>query len=133
MQLYVYRNPQISYRFVDPEREPLKAQQAGYRFAGNVLLDYQGRHQMADQPDENAITNALRKVLKVERKKVYFLAGHGERDLNDPKPGGFQVAKKALENEGYEVEPLNLLTRGAIPPDAAVVVIAAPKKPLLVN
>jgi ABC-type uncharacterized transport system involved in gliding motility auxiliary subunit len=131
VQLYVYHNPQVSYRFVDPERDPLKAQQAGYRYAGNVLLDYQGRHQMADQPDENAITNALRKVLKVERKKIYFLAGHGERDLNDAKPGGFQVAKKALENEGYEVEALNLLARGAIPPDAAVVVVASPKKPLL--
>ena len=82
LQLYVYHNPQVSFRFVDPEREPLKAQQAGYRYAGNVLLDYQGRHQMADQADENAITNALRKVLQVERKKVYFLTGHGERDLN---------------------------------------------------
>ena len=131
LQLYVYHNPQISYRFVDPEREPLKAQEAGYRFAGNVLLDYQGRHQMADQADENAITNALRKVLKTERKKVYFLAGHGERDLDDPKPGGFQVAKRALDNEGYEVESLNLLSRGPVPQDAAVVIVAAPKKPLL--
>ena len=115
VQLYTYHNPQVSYRFVDPEREPLKAQQAGYRFAGNVLLDYQGRRQMADQTDENALTNALRKVLKKERQKVYFLAGHGERDLDDPKPGGFQVAKKALDNEGYEVESLNLLSRGAVP------------------
>lgn len=131
LQLYVFHNPHVSFGFVDPEREPLKAQQAGYRFAGNVLLDYQGRHQMADAPDENAITNALRKVLKLERKKIYFLAGHGERELNDPKPGGFQVAKKALDNEGYEVEPLNLLARGTIPKDAAVVVIASPKKPLL--
>jgi ABC-type uncharacterized transport system involved in gliding motility auxiliary subunit len=131
LQLYAYHNPQVSYRFVDPEREPLRARQAGYRFAGNVLLAYQGRHQMADQPNENAITNALRKVLKKERKKVYFLAGHGERDLNDPKPGGFQVAKKALENEGYEVVVLNLLRQGAVPPDAAVVILAAPKKPLL--
>jgi len=131
LQLYVYHNPQVSYRFVDPEREPLKAQQAGYRFAGNVLLDYQGRRQMADQTDENAITNALRKVLKVERQKVYFLAGHGERDLDDPKPGGFQVAKRALDNEGYEVESLSLLSRGMVPQDAAVVIVAAPKKPLL--
>jgi ABC-type uncharacterized transport system involved in gliding motility auxiliary subunit len=131
MQLYAYHNPQVSFRFLDPEREPLQAQQAGYRFAGNVLLDYQGRHQMADQPDENALTNALRKVLNVERKKVYFLAGHGERDLEDPKPGGFQVAKRALENEGYEIEALNLLSRGAVPPEAAVVIVAAPKKPLL--
>jgi ABC-type uncharacterized transport system involved in gliding motility auxiliary subunit len=131
LQLYVYHNPQVSYRFVDPEREPLKAHQAGYRFAGNVLLDYQGRRQMADQTDENAITNALRKVMQVERQKVYFLAGHGERDLNDPKPGGFQVAKKALDNEGYEVESLSLLNRGAVPQDAAVVIVAGPKKPLL--
>jgi ABC-type uncharacterized transport system involved in gliding motility auxiliary subunit len=131
LQLYGYHNSKVSYRFVDPEREPLKAQQAGYRFAGNVLLDYQGRRQMADQTDENAITNALRKVLKKERQKVYFLAGHGERDLADPKPGGFQVAKTALENEGYDVESLNLLSRGAVPEDAAVVIVAGPKKPLL--
>ncbi len=131
LQLYGYHNPKVSYRFVDPEREPLKAQQAGFRFAGNVLLDYQGRRQMADQADENAITNALRKVLKKERLKVYFLAGHGERDLDDPKPGGFQVAKRALGNEGYEIESLNLLSRGTVPQDAAVVIVAAPKKPLM--
>jgi ABC-type uncharacterized transport system involved in gliding motility auxiliary subunit len=131
LQLYVYHNPQVSYRFVDPEREPLKAQQAGYRFAGNVLLDYQGRRQMSEQADENAITNALRKVLKKERQKVYFLGGHGERDLDDPKSGGFQVAKRALDNEGYEVESLNLLSRGEVPQDAAVVIVAGPKKPLL--
>jgi ABC-type uncharacterized transport system involved in gliding motility auxiliary subunit len=131
LQLYAFNNSHVSYHFVDPERQPLQAKQAGFRYAGNVLLEYQGRHQMAETPDENAITNALRKVLKVERKKVYFLAGHGERSLNDAKPGGFQVAKKALENEGYKVEALNLLTRGAVPQDAAVVIIAAPKKPLL--
>ncbi len=131
LQLYVYHHPEVSYRFVDPEREPLKAQQAGYRFPGNVLLDYQDRRQMAEQADENAITNALRKVLKVERQKVYFLGGHGERDLNDPKPGGFQVAKRALENEGYEIDSLNLVSQAAVPQDAAVVILAAPKKPLL--
>jgi len=131
LQLYGYHSSKVTYRFVDPEREPLKAQQAGYRFAGNVLLDYQGRRQMAEQTDENAISNALRKVLKKERQKVYFLAGHGERDLADSKPGGFQVAKTALDNEGYEVESLNLLSRGAVPEDAAVVIVAGPKKPLL--
>jgi ABC-type uncharacterized transport system involved in gliding motility auxiliary subunit len=131
VELYTYHNPLVTYRFVDPEREPLKAQQAGYRFAGNVLLSYQGRHQMADQADENALTNALRKVLKKERLKVYFLAGHGERSLEDPKPGGFQVARRALENEGYDVENLNLLSRGTVPADAAVVIVAGPKKPLM--
>ncbi len=131
LQLYKFHNPEVSYRFVDPERDPLQAQQVGYRYAGNVLLDYQGRRQMADQPDENSITNALRKVLNVERKKVYFLTGHGERSLDDTKTGGLSIAKKALENEGYEVASLNLLTQGTVPQDAAVLIVASPKKPLL--
>ncbi|MFA5112371.1 MAG: GldG family protein, partial [Desulfobaccales bacterium] len=133
VQLYTYNHPEVSYRFVDPERDPLQAQQAGYRYAGNVLLDYQGRRQMADQPDENAITNALRKVLNLERKKVYCLTGHGERSLDDAKTGGLSIAKKALENEGYEVANLNLLTQGTVPKDAAVLIVASPKKPLLVT
>ena len=133
LQLYGYHNSKVSYRFVDPEREPLKAQQAGYRFAGNVLLDYQGRRQMADQTDENAITNALRKVLKKERQKVYFLAGHGERELDDSKPGGFQVAKTALDSEGYEIESLNMLSRGAVPEEARGGHHRGPQKTALVH
>ena len=27
----------MSFQFVDPERDPLKAKEAGYRFPGNVL------------------------------------------------------------------------------------------------
>jgi ABC-type uncharacterized transport system involved in gliding motility auxiliary subunit len=133
LQSYVYENREITYQFIDPERQPLKAQEAGYRFPGNILLEYQGRRQMADRPDEEAITNSLRKLLKPERKKLYFLIGHGERDLNDAKQGGLQVASKALENEGYEVKTLNLLAENAIPADAAVVIAASPKKPLMAN
>jgi ABC-type uncharacterized transport system involved in gliding motility auxiliary subunit len=133
LQRYAYNNPEVSYHFVDPDRQPMKAQEAGYRFPGNILLEYEGRRQMADQPNENSITNALRKILKAERKQLYFLTGHGERDINDAKPGGFQVAKRALENEGYEVKTLNLLTQSEVPPEAAAIIIASPRKPLLAN
>ena len=64
LQRYAYINPKISFNFVDPEREPLKAKEAGYRFPGNVLLTYNGKHQMADRADEEAITNTLRRTLK---------------------------------------------------------------------
>jgi ABC-type uncharacterized transport system involved in gliding motility auxiliary subunit len=133
LQRYAYANSKVTFNFVDPEREPLKAREAGYRFPGNVLLEYEGHKQMADRPDEESISNALRKLLKGERKQVYFLTGHGERDLEDSKPGGFQVAKKALENEGYEVATLNLLTQAQVPDKAAAVIVAGPKKPLLAN
>jgi len=64
LQTYVSNHTLVSYRFVDPERELLKAQQAGYREAGNVLLDYDGRQQLAAQPTVLAINIALHELLK---------------------------------------------------------------------
>lgn len=133
LQRYAYHNPKISFNFVDPEREPLKAKEAGYRFPGNVLLTYNGRHQMAEKPDEDAITNALRRLLKPQRKKIFFLTGHGERDLTGKAQNDLQTAKQALENEGYEVGTLNLVTQPQVPKDAAVVIVASPKKPPLAS
>ncbi len=115
LQRYAYINPKISFTFIDPEREPLKAKEAGYRFPGNVLLTYNGKHQMADRADEEAITNTLRRTLKTGRKKVYFLTGHGERSLISGEKDGLQAANRALENEGYEVGPLNLVTSPQVP------------------
>ena len=66
LQTYVSNHPLVSYRFEDPERELLKAQQAGYREAGNVLLDYDGRQQLAAQPTVLAINIALHEILKVK-------------------------------------------------------------------
>lgn len=133
LQRYAYINPKITFKFVDPEREPLKAKEAGYRFPGNVQLTYGDKHQMADRADEEAITNTLRRLLKTERKKVYVLTGHGERSLISGEKDGLQIANRALENEGYEVGPLNLVTSPKVPQDAAVVIIASPTKPLLNN
>lgn len=131
LQKYLYASRRIAVNFVDPDRQPEKAREAGFRFAGNVLMEYDGRRQMAERLDEEAVANTLRRLLKPQPKKVYFLTGQGERDINDSKASGLQVARKALENEGYEVQTLNLLTQAEVPQDAAVVIVAAPQKPLV--
>lgn len=133
LQMYGYANREISFRLVDPERDPLKAKEAGYRYPGNVLLEYQGRRQMADKTEEEPLTNAIRRLLKPEVKKIYFLTGHGERNPQDKERNGFGTAGKALENDGYKVESLNLLTVAEVPKDAAVVVAAGPSKSLFPN
>ena len=132
LQLYTRRNPNFKVRFLDPVRNPVQADEAGYRRAGNVLLEYEGREQLAESAQEEALSEALRKVLQKERKKIYFLTGHGERSATQERRG-FKVAHKALETEGYEVAELNLLKEGEVPKGAAVVIIAAPKKDLLPN
>jgi ABC-type uncharacterized transport system involved in gliding motility auxiliary subunit len=133
LQMYAYANREISFRLVDPEREPLKAKEAGYRYPGNALLEFQGRRQLADKTEEEPLTNAIRKLLKPEMKKIYFLTGHGERGPQDRERNGFGTAGKALENEGYKVEELNLLSVAEVPKDAAALVLAGPSKPLFAN
>jgi ABC-type uncharacterized transport system involved in gliding motility auxiliary subunit len=132
LELYTRQNPKITLRFLDPERDPMRAEAAGYRRYGNVLLEYEGRKQLAETPDEEAISEALRRVLQKEHKKIYFLTGHGER-TGPRERRGYQVAQKALQNEGYELGELNLLREAEVPKDAALVIIAAPQKDLLAN
>ncbi|MDI6853192.1 MAG: Gldg family protein [Deltaproteobacteria bacterium] len=130
LQTYTYHNPNISFTFLDPDRHPLKAKEAGYRFPGNILIEYNGRRQMADSADESAISDTIRKLLKTERKKIYFLTGHGERSLEDGQRDGLLTARRALDNEGYQLVTLNLISQAEVPKDAALLVIAAPQQPL---
>ena len=80
---------------------------------------------------EEAITNALVKVSRRERKKVYFLTGHGEHGIDDSGKDGFSAVKDALEEQGYEVKSLLLVRAESVPADASVVVIAGPTADLL--
>ncbi len=130
---YHYQNQLIAVNLVDPERQPLEAQQAGYRMPGNVLLEYQGRRQMANSPTEENLTDAVRKLLHPQSKKIYFLSGHGERGAKESDKGSFSLARQALTNEGLEVQDLNLLTQNQVPADAATVILAGPDKPLFPN
>ncbi len=133
LENYRYQNNLIALTIVDPERQPLEAQQAGYRMPGNVLLEYQGRRQMANSPTEEALTDAIRKLLHPQSKKIYFLTGHGERGAKDSDKGSFSLARQALTNEGLDVQDLNLLTQNQVPADATAVILAGPEKPLFPN
>jgi ABC-type uncharacterized transport system involved in gliding motility auxiliary subunit len=127
------QNRLITVQIVDPERHPAEAQQAGYRLPGNILLEYQGRRQMASSPTEENIVEAIRKLLNPKAKIVYFLTGHGERGAKETDQGSFSQARQALVNEGYEVQDLNLLTQPQVPGEAVVVILAGPEKPLFPN
>jgi ABC-type uncharacterized transport system involved in gliding motility auxiliary subunit len=130
LELYTRQNPKISLQFMDPDRDPRRADQAGYRRPGNVLLEYEGRKHLAETFDEERLSEAIRRVLQKERKQIAFLTGHGER--SDPRErGGFKTARKALQSEGYDLADLNLLKDGEVPKEVAVVIIAAPQKDLL--
>jgi ABC-type uncharacterized transport system involved in gliding motility auxiliary subunit len=77
---------------------------------------------------EQALTNAVLRVTRSGAKTIYFVTGHGEKDLVDMEKGGYSSIRGKLTDQNYKVEPLLLMREGSIPDDAAVVVVAGPQK-----
>jgi ABC-type uncharacterized transport system involved in gliding motility auxiliary subunit len=75
---------------------------------------------------EEDVTNALMKIVKGEKKTIYFTQGHGERGLDSTERTGYNAAKGRLETENYVVKTVNLVVEGKIPDDASVVAMIGP-------
>ena len=62
-----------------------------------------------------------------QQRKVYFTQGHGEKDTTSSERDGYNAIAAALGRENYTVDKLVLAQQGAVPDDAAVVVVAGPR------
>jgi ABC-type uncharacterized transport system involved in gliding motility auxiliary subunit len=122
---YDAESPHVSVQYVDPDRDPALARQYDVRSYGTIVLASGARHFQAQTTDEEGVTDALIRLLKGQ-KTVYFVQGHGERDLSSDARNGYSDLKKQFENENYQVKTLVLLQKMAIPADCSILVIAGP-------
>lgn len=96
-----------------------------------VVLEAGGRHALVSRPTEGTLWEGLEGLARDESVAVVYLArGEGEADPTRADDLGFSGAAAALANEGYAVRDLVLATASEIPPDAAAVIVAAPRRPL---
>ncbi len=129
---YRYKSKRFNYEFIDPNLNPDMAEKYNIT-SENTLIVISGDNQTKiTETTENAITNAIIKVTRAGKKKVYFTEGHGERDIEDNQyASGFYVSAQALRDLNYEVYKVNLSTKSEVPSDAAVLIVADPEKPFL--
>ncbi|HYK91692.1 MAG TPA: GldG family protein [Acidobacteriota bacterium] len=142
---YRTRNPRfVHFEFVDPDKQPDVAKQYDVTAYGTFQNPFTGSQlkfgtviaQIGDRREkvekrseevrEDDLTNAIIKVQRSEAKKVYFIQGHGERDPADTERTGYAAAKKALEDQGYKVDVVNLASDGKVPQDAKVLIEGGP-------
>jgi ABC-type uncharacterized transport system involved in gliding motility auxiliary subunit len=144
MDLYTARNNKISYEFIDPDKNPVLAQQytvtqygdfqnpmSGESFRyGTMILEMAGKTERIEKQSEpireEDLTNALMKIVKGEKKTIYFVQGHGERSIDDSEKTGYSTAKAGLEKENYVLKSLNLAQENKVPDDASVLVMIGP-------
>lgn len=77
---------------------------------------------------EQVFTSSILNVSNSEKRKVYWLIGHGEMDMNDVSPQrGLSLAAQTLRQNNLEQATLDLSKSPEVPEDADLVIIAAPQ------
>ena len=123
-------NGNFEYTFIDPEADPLAAQNANITRDGTVVLRMGDHQEAVTTVTEQELTGALVRLINPTSEAVYFLIGHGEHSPDDTGDQSLSQIKTTLESKNYKIATLNLLATNQIPDDARVIVIAGPKKPV---
>jgi ABC-type uncharacterized transport system involved in gliding motility auxiliary subunit len=123
-------NGKFDYTFVNPDRDPQAALNAGITGDGKIQLKMGERSEIVAFASETEILKGILRLLNPGNNVVYFLTGHGERDLEQPGEAAMTRAKATLESKNYTVKTLNLIAENQIPEDATVIVIAGPLQPV---
>ena len=132
LENYQYLSSRVTVDYIDGVARPTESDKEEIAAYPTLVLEYEGRKQRATSADEQAITNALKKIIEGKTKKAYFLQGHGERDPDDAttRPG-YKGISLALVDENFTTAKLPLAQQGSIPADATVVIIAGATNDLL--
>jgi ABC-type uncharacterized transport system involved in gliding motility auxiliary subunit len=129
---YAALSPRFRFEMVDAYRNPELVRRHRVSDAGpRVVVSLGPEEARLAEPTEEALTNALVRLSHPGRRVLYFTQGHGEPAPLDPGRQGTSIAVRALEAEGLAVSPLSLPERGEVPPDAAAVLVAGPRRRFL--
>jgi len=82
------------------------ARNAGVTGDGKILLQMGDHKEIAAFASETEILKAMLRLINPGSSAVYFLAGHGERDIEKAGDASMTRAKDTLESKNYSVKPL---------------------------
>ena len=134
---FARRSSNFTYQFIDPQKEADLARSQGVTAyetlavsaVGTDIIDLvQPTDEVYSRLEQDLYT-ALLVATETQRKKVYFLSGHGERDVTRQAEDGYLKIREGLEVDNYQVETLPWAPvdeNVAVPDDAALLVIAGP-------
>lgn len=125
-----FSDGKFSYEFIDPNQDPVTAENANVTVNRTVIVKYSGSEEKITFLTEQELTSALIRLISAIERSVYFLTGHGEYPLESGSEGSYSMLKDVLERKNYVVEELNLLALNEIPQDAAAVIVAGPLQPV---
>ena len=140
------RSSKFSYRVIDPDLKPeVVSKYFGLlptNFASETVVVEgmdSGRSDGLRRTDasytqlEQDLVTSILVATGSEKKLIYFLSGHGERDINGGTSAGYGAVRSGLEGDNYQVQSLLWGATDVdveVPSDAALLVIAGPTSSL---
>ncbi len=144
LEEYSTRNNNIKVEYVNPDQQPILARQYEMSEYGQTVFIYDGgkrshvlsrdiiKVNYGDSSEreqfvgEQMFTQAIYTLLEEKKYNIYFVTGHGEKQINDQGQFGLSLLKTYLESENYNVDSINTLTMQSIPANASLLIIAGP-------
>ena len=152
---YEYASPLMHVEWVDPDRDLARTEELMRKYqvdqANVVVFDAGGRSkyvtardiaeydyspvQFGQPPErvafkgEQAFSSAIQSITESRRPVVYFLQGHGERDIDSfNRSAGFSSLAQEIKRDNVDIRKLTLGETQTIPGDCDALVIAGPEK-----
>lgn len=101
----------LTFDMIDPQSRPDLVEQYQLTELGpRIVVSARGQEARVKEATEQDLTEALIKVTEQGVKTVYFLTGHGERDVTEQDdPEGYKAVADGIRSEGYGVEVMSLI------------------------
>lgn len=125
---YANLSHKIHVDYVDPDRNPQLAREAGIRNLGTAVVQIGTKKEEAKGMTEEGITGAFIRAMKNTTRTVCFVRGSGEHQLEDSEREGLSRFKDSLAKDNYETKSIDLLQKAEVPADCTTLVIAGPTR-----
>jgi gliding motility-associatede transport system auxiliary component len=128
LEQYANLSPKLHVKYVDPDKDPELAREAGIRNFGTAVVQVGAKKEEAKTMTEEGITGAFIRDLKSNTRTVCFASGSGEHQLDDSNRGGLSHFKELLSKDNYESKSVDLLTKAEVPGECTTLLVAGPTK-----
>ena len=118
----------VKLEYVDPDKEPQRAREAGVRNFGTAIVKVGDKKEQAKSMTEEGITGAFIRDLKSNSRTVCFVTGSGEHQIDDSDREGFSQFKQLLAKDDYETKAVDLLQKSEVPSECTTLVAAGPTR-----
>ena len=125
---YANLSPKVKVEYVDPDKNPQAAREAGIRNFGTAVVQIGTKKEEAKSMTEEGLTGAFIRDLKSNTRTVCFVSGSGEHQIDDIDRGGLSRFKDLLAKDNYVSKTVSLLQTGEVPSDCTTLVVAGPTR-----